>query len=34
MSEATPDQLREQILDLVEQYHAVAFPERPFVPGV
>jgi len=34
MSEATPDQLREQILSLVEQYHAVAFPERPFVPGV
>ena len=34
MSEATPEQLREQILDLVEQYHAVAFPERPFMPGV
>lgn len=34
MSEAPADQLREQILNLVEQYHAVAFPERPFVPGV
>ena len=34
MTEATADQLREQILSLVEQYHAVAFPERPFVPGV
>ena len=34
MSQAPADQLREQILNLVEQYHAVAFPERPFVPGV
>ena len=34
MTEATADQLREQILSLVERYHAVAFPERPFVPGV
>ncbi len=34
MSEATAEQLREEILDLVERYHAAAFPERPFVPGV
>ena len=34
MSQSSADQLREQILDLVEQYYAVAFPERPFVPGV
>ena len=30
----TAEELREQILDLVERYHAVANPERPFVPGV
>lgn len=27
------DDLRERILDLVEHYHAVTWPERPFVPG-
>jgi CDP-6-deoxy-D-xylo-4-hexulose-3-dehydrase len=28
------DALREQILELVGQYHAEAFPERPFVGGI
>ena len=27
------DQLREQILELVREYHAEAFPQREFVPG-
>ena len=27
------DRLRAQILELVRQYHGVAFPARPFVPG-
>ena len=26
--------LRSQILDLVTEYHAEAFPERPFVGGI
>ena len=26
-------QLRREILRLVAEYHAAAFPERPFVPG-
>lgn len=30
----TKDALRQQILELVAQYHEVAFAERPFVPGV
>ena len=34
MSSDTPDALRSEILGLVERYHAVAFPERPFQPGV
>ncbi len=29
----TPEALRAQILDLVADYHAAAFPSRPFVPG-
>ncbi len=29
----TADQLRAQILRLASEYHAVAFPERAFVPG-
>jgi CDP-6-deoxy-D-xylo-4-hexulose-3-dehydrase len=29
----SPEQLREQILRLVADYHAVAFPPQPFVPG-
>ena len=28
------DQLRAQILDLVEEYHKEAFPERPFLGGI
>jgi CDP-6-deoxy-D-xylo-4-hexulose-3-dehydrase len=28
------DQLRAQILDLVREYHAEAFPERPFLGGI
>lgn len=28
------EELRLQILDLAEEYHAAAFPRRPFVPGV
>lgn len=28
------DQLRAQILDLVEEYHNEAFPERPFLGGI
>ena len=28
------DQLRVQILDLVEEYHKEAFPERPFLGGI
>jgi CDP-6-deoxy-D-xylo-4-hexulose-3-dehydrase len=31
---ASAEDLREQILALAEQYHAVAFPARSFVPGV
>ncbi len=31
---ATKEALRAQILELVAQYHGVAFPARPFVPGV
>ena len=31
MSQA--DQLRQQILNLVQDYHAAAFAEQPFVPG-
>src|SRR6202044_2638074 len=27
------DILRQRILELVEEYHAEQFPERPFVPG-
>ena len=34
MSGDTPEALRAEILGLVERYHAVAFPERPFEPGV
>jgi CDP-6-deoxy-D-xylo-4-hexulose-3-dehydrase len=30
---APGEELRGRILELVSQYHAVAFPERPFVPG-
>ena len=30
---STPDALRAQILELVSQYHAVAFAPRAFVPG-
>lgn len=29
----SPEALRARILDLVKQYHAVAFPPREFVPG-
>ncbi len=29
---SSPDQLRRQILDLVRQYHAQAFPQKTFVP--
>ena len=28
------EQLRAQILDLVEEYHHEAFPERPFLGGI
>ena len=28
------DELRARILDLVTEYHAEAFPERPFVGGI
>ena len=28
------EQLREQILNLVSEYHAEAFPERPFLGGI
>jgi len=34
VSADTPEELRSEILGLVERYHAVAFPERPFQPGV
>ena len=34
MSSNTPEALRAEILGLVERYHAVAFPDRPFEPGV
>lgn len=36
MTEPTPSaaELRAQILDLVEQYHRVAFPPRPFLGGI
>ncbi|GAB4517660.1 MAG: lipopolysaccharide biosynthesis protein RfbH [Anaerolineae bacterium] len=27
------DELRQQILELVAEYHAAAFPDKPFVPG-
>jgi len=30
----TPAALRSEILGLVQRYHAVAFPDRPFEPGV
>ena len=30
----TADELRAQILELADEYHRVAFPEREFVPGV
>jgi CDP-6-deoxy-D-xylo-4-hexulose-3-dehydrase len=30
---ADADSLRERILALVAEYHAAAFPERPFIPG-
>jgi CDP-6-deoxy-D-xylo-4-hexulose-3-dehydrase len=33
MSEPSADGLRAEILDLVRQYHALAFPTRPFEPG-
>lgn len=29
----SPDEIREQILALVQEYHAAAYGERPFVPG-
>ncbi len=28
-----PKELREEIRQLVREYHAIAFRERPFVPG-
>jgi CDP-6-deoxy-D-xylo-4-hexulose-3-dehydrase len=31
---STPEELRSRILALAEEYHAEAFPARPFVPGV
>src|SRR5258706_10852158 len=31
---AEADALRAQILDLVNQYHKVAFPDRPFLGGI
>jgi CDP-6-deoxy-D-xylo-4-hexulose-3-dehydrase len=31
---APPDDLRERILALADEYHAAAFPARPFLPGV
>jgi len=34
VSADTPEALRSEILGLVERYHAVAFPDRPFEPGV
>src|SRR5688572_16432906 len=32
-AQITADALREQILALVAEYHAAAFPATPFVPG-
>ena len=34
MTADTPAALRSEILGLVQRYHAVAFPDRPFEPGV
>jgi len=34
ISEQTPDSLRAAIREQVAEYHAVAFPKAPFVPGV
>ena len=34
MSGDTPEALRSEILALVERYYTVAFPDRPFEPGV
>ena len=34
MATEKQDQLRQQILELTRQYHAEAFPQREFVPGV
>ena len=34
MTPRNADDLRAQIVDLVRRYHATAFPETPFIPGV
>lgn len=34
MSDRSPDQLRREILDLVREYHGVAFPPKPFLGGI
>ena len=29
-----PEEIKKQILGLVEEYHSAAFPQKPFEPGI